>query len=104
MTEDPHALPTQETEPLGISVKVVTLIAVVFVLLLVTILAATQAGVRYAYAVEEQRRWLRPNLELNQLEREQLENINRYGVVDPQNGVYSIPIDRAMQAVAERSR
>lgn len=99
---DEHAhLPTQETEPLGISVKLVALTGVIFVLLLVSILAFTQAGVRFAYQQQEKQRWLDPNLELRQLETEQLTAIQRYGVVDREAGVYTIPIDAAIEAVAE---
>lgn len=104
MTDDPHAMPTQDTEPLGIKVKLVVLIGALFVLLLVTILAGAQAGVRYAYEQKQEKRWLLPNPDLNRLEAEQYENINRYGVVNTERGVYSIPIDRAMELVAKRER
>mgnify|MGYP006271598805 CR=1 FL=1 len=102
MSDEHASLPTQETEPLGISIKLVVLISVVFTLLLVTIIAATQAGVRYAYQRQAEQRWMLPNRELAQLEREQREHINRYGVVDPQAGLYTIPIDQAMEAVADQ--
>lgn len=95
-----HANESQATEPLGIKIKAVVLIAVMFVLLLVTIVAAAQAGVRYAYQQAQEERWLLPNQDLEQLEREQIENISRYGVVNAQQERYAIPIDRAMQAIA----
>jgi hypothetical protein len=97
-----HLGETQQTEPLGIKIKIVVLIAVMFVILLAVIVFGAQAGVRYAYQQEQEERWLLPNRELQQLEREQIENINRYGVVNAQRGLYSVPIERAMEAVAER--
>lgn len=97
-----HAGETQDTEPLGIKIKVVVLISVLFVILLAVIVFGAQAGVRYAYQQQQQESWLLPNPELQQLEREQIENINRYGVVNADREVYSIPIERAMEAVAER--
>lgn len=93
---------TQETEPLGIKIKVVVLIALMFVILLSVIVFAAQAGVRFAYQQQQEERWLLPNRELQQLEREQMENINRYGVVNAERGLYSVPIERAMEAVAEQ--
>lgn len=99
---EPHASPTQETEPLGIKIKVVVLIAVMFTVLLAVIVFAAQAGVRFAYQQQQEERWLLPNRELQQLEREQRENINRYGVVNTERGLYSVPIERAMEAVAEQ--
>lgn len=93
---------TQETEPLGIKIKVVVLIALMFVILLSVIVFAAQAGVRFAYQQQQEERWLLPNRELQQLEREQMENINRYGVVNAERGLYAVPIERAMEAVAEQ--
>lgn len=99
-----HVGEAQGTEPLGIKIKVVVLIAAVFVVLLAVIVFGTQAGVRYAYQQADEERWLLPNQELQQLEREQIENVNRYGVVNAKRGLYSIPIERAMEAVAERKQ
>ena len=99
---DPHASQTQETEPLGIKIKVVVLISVMFIVLLAVIVFGAQAGIRYAYEQQQEERWLLPNRDLQQLEREQIENINRYGVVNAERGVYSVPIERAMEAVAEQ--
>lgn len=42
--------------------------------------------------------------ELLDLQFQQLAPISEYGAIDPQNNVYSVPIDRAIQLYAERQK
>lgn len=39
--------------------------------------------------------------DISELEREQTEILNSYGVVDPEQGIYRIPIDSAINKIAE---
>jgi len=99
-----HPPELTEHEPLGISIKIVGLICTVFVIVLVVIVLLTQAGVNLAYQMETEKRWLNPNLELQEQNEEQLRSITTYRQIDAETQQYAIPIDSAMQLYIEQNQ
>ena len=92
----------EESDPDWFSTVVV---GIVGILLLYGVIVAVEALYAQGSRSEVDRKVVQQTpLELHGLRATQLEQISRYRMIDPGSGLVTIPIDRAMQLVAEERR
>ena len=85
-----------------INVRRLLLIGAMSLILLVEIVLLTQAGYHYAVDLRRQAEIENATWDVKKLERRQKERINELRWVDREKGLVAIPIDAAMERVAER--